>query len=226
MNTANNAKWVQTRSTALMLSCLLMAPAVVNGQDTTILSYDSRHQLVTAVYGGGQSAVHYQYDSSGNRTRRIFVSSDNPTADHNGNGLYDLWELIHFGHLNADPDADPDNDDLTNLEESLHWTDPHNPDTDGDGISDGAEVAADTDPNDPDCYLHITGVEMTQDGFEVRWRGGQAVTQVIEARDCLIDPEAEWTPVHTVHPPTPVSGSHVDGNSVTPRRFYRIVIPQ
>lgn len=38
-------------------------------------------------------------------------------------------------------DADPDNDGLTNDEEALFGTDPHNPDTDGDGILDGRDLA-------------------------------------------------------------------------------------
>ena len=38
------------------------------------------------------------------------------------------------------PEADPDNDDLTNLEEYNYGTDPQEEDTDSDGVSDGNEV--------------------------------------------------------------------------------------
>lgn len=41
----------------------------------------------------------------------------------------------------VDPLGDPDNDGLTNAQESLWGTNPNNPDTDGDGYSDGKEVA-------------------------------------------------------------------------------------
>jgi len=36
--------------------------------------------------------------------------------DHNG--LSDSWETQYFGHLGVDPDADPDNDGLTNRRNS------------------------------------------------------------------------------------------------------------
>ena len=41
---------------------------------------------------------------------------------------------------------DSDQDGLTDAEEKLYGTNPHNPDTDGDGYSDGAEVKAGYDP--------------------------------------------------------------------------------
>ena len=59
------------------------------------------------------------------------------------------WQGEHFSDLLAanpdDPEAtgdgDPDNDELTNIEEFLLGTDPRNPDTDGDDLLDGWEVA-------------------------------------------------------------------------------------
>lgn len=44
---------------------------------------------------------------------------------------------------------DSDQDGLTDQEEKLYGTDPHNPDTDGDGYSDGAEVRSGYDPLKP-----------------------------------------------------------------------------
>lgn len=49
----------------------------------------------------------------------------------------------------ADPNADCDNDDLTNSEEISLGTDPSNPDTDGDGLLDGEEVINGSNPLDP-----------------------------------------------------------------------------
>ena len=48
----------------------------------------------------------------------------------------DDWERAHGLNPNDPSDAndDPDHDGLTNLQEFILGTDPHNPDTDGDGV--------------------------------------------------------------------------------------------
>ncbi len=89
-------------------------------------------------------------------------ASGNP-IDTDGNGLPDWWEQQHFGHNGVDPNADPDNDGLSNLQEYQNNTDPNNPDTDNDGLSDGAEVQLGTDPNNPD-----TDGDGLSDGLEVQ----------------------------------------------------------
>jgi len=76
--------------------------------------------------------------------------------DTDGNGFLDTWEMAHFGHLGVTPNADPDGDGLTNLQEYQNGTDPNNSDTDGDGLLDGWEITygtnalladADADPD-------------------------------------------------------------------------------
>jgi alpha-tubulin suppressor-like RCC1 family protein len=58
--------------------------------------------------------------------------------------------------LDSDPSADSDEDGLTNAQEALLGTDPHNPDTNSDGISDGAAVALGISP---------TNIDMDGDGL-------------------------------------------------------------
>jgi subtilisin family serine protease len=49
------------------------------------------------------------------------------TVDTDANGLPDWWELQYFGHLTGtDPNADPDHDGMSNLEEWLAGTNPTN----------------------------------------------------------------------------------------------------
>ncbi len=73
-----------------------------------------------------------------------------------GDAISDGWRIRYFGSVLCDgegaPDADPDNDGLTNLEEYKYGTDPKNPDTDYDGWTDKEEVDAGTNPLDSSSH--------------------------------------------------------------------------
>ena len=49
----------------------------------------------------------------------------NAYLDADGNGLPDWWEIQYFGTNGVDPNADPDGDGLSNLQEYQAGTDPH-----------------------------------------------------------------------------------------------------
>jgi len=66
--------------------------------------------------------------------------------DSDSNGLPDYWEKSYFGQTGQNPDEDPDNDGLSNLQEYLLGTNPQNNDSDGDGMSDGWEVQHQLNP--------------------------------------------------------------------------------
>ena len=67
--------------------------------------------------------------------------------------LFSSWAFFVAAQENSTTQnnvfLDSDQDGLTDAEEKLYGTDPHNPDTDGDGYSDGAEVKAGYDPLKP-----------------------------------------------------------------------------
>ena len=88
--------------------------------------------------------VLYVADTYNSRVLRLKV-----TLDVDGDGMDDVWEVLH-GLNPADPtDAglDPDHDGVSNIGEYRIGTDPHNPDSNGNGLYDGAELAAGSDPN-------------------------------------------------------------------------------
>lgn len=74
-------------------------------------------------------------------------------VDTDGHGLPDLWQKIYFGHLGVDPNADPDGDGLSNLQEFRNHTNPLQADTDADGIPDAWEIAHGLDPQFNDAGL-------------------------------------------------------------------------
>lgn len=82
-----------------------------------------------------------------------------PLTDTDNDQLADYWELQYFGNLDQNASADPDNDQLTNLQEQALSTNPTLADTDNDGITDKAETNTGswtslsntgTDPLNPD----------------------------------------------------------------------------
>ncbi len=85
-------------------------------------------------------------DSGSTRLRNTGNAGDVPAADPSDPypGEPDPSDI-------PDCDVDSDGDGLTDDEEDILGTDPHDPDTDDDSLTDGQEVLAyDTDPNDPD----------------------------------------------------------------------------
>lgn len=74
------------------------------------------------------------------------ISFEIVSPDSDNDGLPDDWEKEHFGDLDQAADGDYDEDDLSNLGEYQHGTDPTNPDTDSDQMHDGWEVTYGLDP--------------------------------------------------------------------------------
>jgi len=133
----------------------------------------------------------------------------NPYAsDSDGDMLPDQWEVqwgfdpLNFNNSAAD---DADNDNLSDLEESRHSTNPNladsdndgindaieidngtnpiNADSDGDGLSDGVEVSTMTDPLDKD-----SDGDWMNDGWEVEWGFDPTDNSGIQYQD----PDGDW----------------------------------
>ena len=82
--------------------------------------------------------------------------------DSDNDGIDDDWEMRHFGTLAYGAGDDPDQDNLSNLDEYKNNTDPNNPDSDGDGLTDGWEVLNGLNPNSTD-----TDADGLSDWYEV-----------------------------------------------------------
>ena len=93
-----------------------------------------------ALASGTNAITVTAWDAAGNSASDTLTVDYTPSADSDGDGLPDSWEIQHFGNLAQGAGGDFDSDGLTNMEEYTNGTDPTKVDTDGDTLSDGAEV--------------------------------------------------------------------------------------
>ncbi len=113
---------------------------------------------VFVAFNSASSASLIVTAKSGTTQTSITIALCAGLVDTDHNGLPDDWELKYFGHIGVDPNADPDRDGLSNLEEFKNGTDPTKADTDGDGMSDGWEVKYHLNPlNSGDAAKDLVG---------------------------------------------------------------------
>jgi len=70
--------------------------------------------------------------------------------------FYSIFLLVFVPQIGfaVSENLDSDNDGLTDNQEKIYYTDPHNPDTDGDGFLDGVEVNSNFSPLVPEKKLY------------------------------------------------------------------------
>jgi hypothetical protein len=116
--------------------------------------------------GHGRVILHWSSPSTPERVIPEDQLYSQPQMDSDGSGLPVIWEKIYFGHTGVDPNADPDHDGLSNLQEYQYHTNPTNSDTDGDGLPDAWEIANGLDPqypNDAGMDYDNSGLSNLQD---------------------------------------------------------------
>jgi glucose/arabinose dehydrogenase/sugar lactone lactonase YvrE len=136
----------------------------------------------------------YVADSGNNCIREI-------SPDSAGIGIPDWWQIRYFGYMGIDPNADPDDDGMSNI----------------------AEFWAGTDPTDPASVFKVVDVTLNGAGTRISWNSVLGKSYIVQYSSNLIS----W---NTLGSPIPGNGSVVsftDPASVqqTGRRFYWISIP-
>ncbi len=99
-------------------------------------------------------------DGSLTTSDSFVLTVNSPADDTDGDGMTDGWEVDHgLNPMLDDAGEDPDHDGLTNHEESLTGTDPHDSDSDDDSMLDGWEVDHGLNPlaNDAEGDLDSDG---------------------------------------------------------------------
>jgi hypothetical protein len=118
------------------------------------------------------------------------------------NGLPIAWELLNFGRTGIDPNADPDHDGMSNMQEYL----------------------AGTDPNNPDSKLAITDLATTLGGISatVSWLSVPTRYYYLQERLSL-SPGSPWFDSgNGLIAPEGATTTQTTVNTNAPVRFYRV----
>jgi hypothetical protein len=82
--------------------------------------------LATGKMSGFAYSANCGWISLSNAFAQVQTDTIAAGADTDSNGLPDAWEIQHFGAIGVDPNADPDHDGMSNLQEYIAGTDPNN----------------------------------------------------------------------------------------------------
>jgi hypothetical protein len=154
------------------------------------------------------------------------LSADDRSADNDNDGLPNYLEYQYLTNPN---DADTDHDGLPDKWEIDHGLSPistsgmHGPDADpdGDGFTNLQEYIADTNPTNPNSYLRITSAQVNSNGVAIYWSGGTQARQYVQ-RAVILSGTNAWTNLRTNEPPTSVTDSYQDAFLTNAASFYRI----
>jgi hypothetical protein len=124
-------------------------------------------------------------------------------ADSDSNGLPDAWERIYFGGIGVDPNADPDHDGVSNLQEYL----------------------AGTNPTDGTDYLHITAESFASGGTPatLTWSSVPTRFYYIQKTPAL-NPPPTWfdSGLSLISPSAGSTTTRNFTDTNAPMRFYRV----
>ena len=134
-----------------------------------------------------------------------FVQTDRiaTSADSDGDGIADAWELTYTNTLTAFTASS---------------------DTDGDGISDKNEYLAGTNPNDPSDYLAITAIAANASGTptSLTWKSTLSRCYYIQERLDLNIATSWFDSGLGLISPDGASTTRIIFDTNAPTRFYRI----
>ncbi len=138
------------------------------------------------------------------KLERVDLNVAIPFPDSDGDGLPDWWENQHFAG-NANPNADPDGDGYTNMQEYL----------------------AGTDPNNANSFLSFTNINAQTNGtYLLTWPSISNKTYSVYRSATLTTNLAGFYLIASNVLATPPTNSLLDTNApVGAKQFYRLGVP-
>jgi hypothetical protein len=123
-------------------------------------------------------------------------------TDSDHDGLPDAWELLHFGHLGVNPNADPDGDGMSNLQEYL----------------------AGTNPNDSNDALVITAYSTSPGGTNASFTWNSVLTRYYYLDKTLsLQPPLTWLDGGLgIIAPGGATTTRMLSDTNAPQRFFRV----
>ena len=135
------------------------------------------------------------------RSENINLQLGNTPVDSDGNGLGDAWEIQYFGRIGADPNADPDGDGMTNLQ----------------------EYRAGTNPTDPQSRFAFVEIRSEPGGIRVRWASQPNHHYRLRRSATLLTSTTSYQIVQTGIAGTPPINDFLDVTTASGRQFFYIV---
>lgn len=158
--------------------------------------------LVTGKMSGSAWSANVGWISLSNAVAFVQTGTISP-GQLDSNGLPFAWEYQNFGTSGINPNADPDHDGMSNLEEYLAGTDPNN--------------AAD--------YLKITSIATTNGvNVALTWTSHPTRQYFIQKSSGLI-PQPAWSDsgAGLIIPSAGTTSSRAISDTDAPDRFYRVM---
>jgi hypothetical protein len=159
--------------------------------------------LLTGNLSGYAYSANCGWISLSNATAHVQTDTIAPGADSNGDGIPDAWELQNFGTININPNADPDHDGVSNLQEYLAGTNPTN----------GTD------------YLHITAESFASGGTSatLTWSSVPTRFYYIQKTPAL-NPLPTWfdSGLSLISPSAGSTTTRSFADINAPMRFYRV----
>ncbi|HYG22220.1 MAG TPA: RHS repeat domain-containing protein [Verrucomicrobiae bacterium] len=188
---------MKNRISIFAIFCGLLAVMTVAAAEFATFTYDTAGRLIAINHGSGKGRT-YQYDVTGNLKR----ATDVVTADGDGDGMANAWELLYFKTTARDGTGDFDED----------------------GFSDLAEFLAGTNPDDSESLLRMErSVTKTVLQTTVRWNSVSGKTYRVQFKAGLSD--IGWNDLPGLVVAAGTNSTKVD--ITTPgaiQRFYRVEV--